>query len=92
MSHEIGHKSIFWKASGVVVIALVAVWQFYAFVTFKNAAGVADLQGGKAHLGWAIALGVIAFIGAFLILSTFMQYDRGSEMHITSPPAPKSLS
>lgn len=92
MSDEIGHKSVFWKASGVVVIALVALWQFYAFVTFKNAAGVPDLQGGKAHLWWAIALGVIAFIGALLVLSTAMQYDRGSEMHITSPPAPRSVS
>jgi hypothetical protein len=92
MTNEIGHKSVFWKASGVVVIALAAIWQFYVFVTFKNAAGVADLQGGKAHLWWAIALGVTAFIGAFLILSTSMQYDRKSEMHITSPPAPKGLS
>jgi uncharacterized membrane protein len=92
MSHEIGHKSVFWKASGVAVIALVAIWQFYAFVTFKNAAGVADLQGGKVHLWAAIALGVMAFIGALLVLSTSMQYDRGSEMHITAPPAPKSLS
>ena len=92
MSSEMGHQSIFWKASGVVVIALVAVWQFYAFVTFKSAAGVQDLQGGKAHLWWAIVLGVIAFVGALLILSTSMQYDRGSEMHITAPPAPKSVS
>ena len=91
MNNEIGRKSVFWKASGVVVIALAAIWQFYVFVTFKNAVGAADLQGGKAHLWWAIALGVIAFIGTFLILSTSMQYDRGSEMHITSPPPPKSL-
>ena len=92
MNHEIGRKSVFGKVSGVVIIALVAIWQFYTFVTFKNAAGVADLQGGKAHLWWAIALGVIAFIGALLILSASMQYDRGSEMHITSPPPPKSVS
>jgi len=91
MSHETGPKSVFWKASGVVVIALAAIWQFYAFVTFKNTTGVPDLQGGKAHLWWAISLSVVAFIGAFLILSTSMQYDRRSEMHITSPPAPKSL-
>ena len=92
MGHEIGRKNVFWKASGVVVIALVAIWQFYAFVTFKNTGGVPDLQGGKAHLWWAIGLGVVAFIGGLLVLSTSMQYDRGSEMHITSPPAPKSVS
>lgn len=92
MGREIGRKSVFWKASGVVLIALAAIWQFYAFVTFKNTAGVADLQGGKAHLWWAIGLGVVAFIGALLVLSTSMQYDRGSEMHITSPPAPRSVS
>ena len=92
MSPEIGHQSAFWKASGVVLIALAAIWQFYVFVTFKNIAGVPDLQGGKAHLWWAISLAVVAFIGAFLLLSTSMQYDRGSEMHITSPPSPKALS
>jgi protein-S-isoprenylcysteine O-methyltransferase Ste14 len=91
MSHEIRHKSVVWKASGVVIVALAAIWQFYVFVTFKSAAGGQDLQGGKAHLWWAIAFGVIAFIGAFLIISTSMQYDRGSEMHITSPPASRSV-
>jgi uncharacterized membrane protein len=91
MSRETRHKSVVWKASGVVVVALAAIWQFYVFVTFKSALGVQDLQGGKAHLWWAIAFGVMAFIGAFLIISTSMQYDRGSEMHITSPPASRSV-
>lgn len=91
MSHGIGRKRIFWKASGVVVIGLLAIWQFYAFVTFKNAAGVVDLQGGKTHLWWAISLGVVAFIAAFLVFSTSMRYDRSDEMHITAPPSPKTL-
>ena len=91
MRREPGRKSMFWKASGVVVIALIAVWQFYVFVTFKNAAGALDMQGGKAHLWWAISLGVMAFIVAFLLLLGNLQYDRTNEMHITSPPSPKSM-
>jgi protein-S-isoprenylcysteine O-methyltransferase Ste14 len=91
MGNEIDRKSVLWRAIGVVLVALAAVWQFYAFVTFKNLAGGLDLQGGKAHFWWAIGLGVIAFIGALLILSTSMQYDRRSEMHITSPPPPRTL-
>ena len=63
----------------------VAIWQFYVFVTFKDTAGIVDVQGGAMHL-WAIGFGLTAFIVAFLGASFFLRYDRNDEMHITSPP------
>lgn len=90
MSKMKGSKSVLLRVSGVAIIAALAIWQFYVFVTFKDAAGVLDLQGGRAHLWWAIMLGVVAFIAGFLLLWGTLQYDRGSEMHITSPPSRNS--
>ena len=92
MTHKKSRKNIFLRAGGVVVIAVLALWQFYIFVTFKSADGILDVQGGRVHLWWAISLGVVAFIATFLLLSASLQYDRNKEMHITSPPSRKSVS
>ena len=62
---------------GVVVVSAIAIWQFYAFVTFK------DAQGGMGHLWWAIAMTVLAFSSAFLVLSTFVRHDSDDDLHIT---------
>ncbi len=91
MNHKQGRTIGFLQAGGVVVMAGLAIWQFYVFVTFRSAAGTLDVQGGRAHLWWAISLGVVAFIAAFLLLSASLQYDRNNEMHITSPPSRKSI-
>ncbi len=85
MSHEKGRRGGFLFV-GLAISAAVALWQFYVFVTFRNGEGVTDLQGGKVHLGVAILFGVLALLAAFLLLSRTVQYDRGSELHITSPP------
>jgi hypothetical protein len=80
------------KRNGLVAVtavtlpAVIALWQFYAFVTFKTA-GAIDLQGGRQHLWWAIGFGLIAFIAAFFFASAFLRYDKSEELHITSPPA-----
>jgi peptidoglycan/LPS O-acetylase OafA/YrhL len=71
----------------VAVMSVAAIWQFYVFVTFTDAAGVVDVQGGRQHLWWAIGLGLIACIAAFLLLSALLRYDRNDEMHITSFPS-----
>jgi hypothetical protein len=84
MSHRKSRKNILSGGIGVMFITAVAVWQFYQFVTFQNADGIGDLQGGKHHLWWAIGLGLFAFIVAFLLFSVFLRYDRNDEMHITS--------
>ena len=68
----------------VIVVTTISVWQFYRFVTFTNAKGVADLQGGLSHLWWALALGVIACVGGFFVLSVFVRHDTDDELHITS--------
>jgi hypothetical protein len=66
--------------------AAVALWQFYVFVTFKDTAGIVDVQGGAMHLWLAIGFGLTACIVAILGASFFLRYDRNDEMHITSPP------
>jgi hypothetical protein len=66
--------------------AAAALWQFYVFVTFKDTAGIVDVQGGAMHLWLAIGFGLTAFIVAFLGASFLLRYDRNDEMHITSPP------
>ena len=84
MSHKKSRKNVVSGLFSVLAISGIALWQFYQFVTFKNAAGVADLQGGTLHLWWAIGLGLTAFIVAFLFFSVFLRYDRNDEIHITS--------
>ena len=84
MSYQKSRKNILSGLFSVLTITGIAVWQFYQFVTFKNAAGVVDLQGGTHHLWWAIGLGLTAFMVAFLFFSVFLRYDRNDEMHITS--------
>jgi hypothetical protein len=75
----------------VTVFAGVALRQFYSFVTYKNAAGVVDLQGGQTHLWWAIGFAVAASLAAFLMFSFFLRFDRNDELHITSPPPPREM-
>jgi len=69
---------------GVITIATIAAWQFYLFVTFKNAQGLVDVQGGTHHLWWAIGAALVACLAAFLLLSSSLRYDKDNEMHITS--------
>ena len=49
-------KNVTGSITAVIVVAAIAVWQFYRFVTFSGA------HGGTSHLWWAIALGVLACI------------------------------
>ncbi|HKZ78635.1 MAG TPA: hypothetical protein VJ124_10055 [Pyrinomonadaceae bacterium] len=69
---------------GVILVAAIALWQFYLFATFKNSKGIVDLQGGTHHLWWAIAMTLIACIVGFAVFSVFLRYDQDDEMHITS--------
>jgi Kef-type K+ transport system membrane component KefB len=69
---------------GVVLVAAIAIWQFYLFVTFRNAQGTMDVEGGTAHLWWAIAMAVFACIAGFFVFSVFVRHDTDDELHITS--------
>ena len=85
MNHRNYRKNILFAVIGLM--SITAVWQFYEFVTFKDATGLADVQGGRLHLWWAVGLGLIACVSAFFFFSSFLRYDGNNEMHITSPPS-----
>ena len=74
-------------AIGLAILAAMAGWQFYLFAAFKGTNGAVDLQGGTIHL-WAIAVALITCVGAFFLISSFRQYDRENEMHITMQGRP----
>jgi len=78
-------KNVFGSIVGVVVVAAIAIWQFYLFVTFE---AVGDLTGqnGTSHLWWAIVLAVLACSAAFLVFSVFLRHDTDDDLHITSAP------
>ena len=73
---------------GVAALAALGAWQFYLFVSFKNAQGAVDLQGGTMHLWLAIGIALIVCIAAFFLFSKFLRYDMRNEIHITSPGPP----
>jgi len=71
-------KNVTGSIVGVVVVAAIAVWQFYLFVTREA------VQGATSHLWWAIAMAVLACVAAFLVFSVFVQHDTDDDLHITS--------
>jgi protein-S-isoprenylcysteine O-methyltransferase Ste14 len=71
-------KNVTGSILGVIVVAAIAIWQFYLFVTFKSP------QGGSSHLWWAMSMAVLACGAAFLIFSVFMRHDTDDDLHITS--------
>jgi|SRR6185436_959853 glycerol-3-phosphate acyltransferase PlsY len=70
---------------GLAALAALAGWQFYLFAGFKDSQGVVDVQGGTVHLWLAIGITLIVCIAGFFLFSQFLRYDKGTEMHITSP-------
>ena len=71
-------KNVMGSIIGVIVVAAIAIWQFYLFVTFTG------VQGGNGHLWWAIAMAVLACGTAFLVFSVFVRHDTDDDLHITS--------
>jgi hypothetical protein len=70
-------------ATSVIVLLLLAVWQFYVFATFRNVAGVVDLQGGRLHLWLALSAALLCAITGFFVVTTLRQSDKENELHIT---------
>lgn len=68
--------------SSVTVLVIIALWQFYRFVAFKDSQGTLDLQGGSLHLWLAIGIALIACIDGFFVFYVFLRYDSHDELHI----------
>ena len=77
-------RKVFGSIAGILGVAAIGLWQFYRFATFTNEQGVLDLQGGRGHLWWAIAMAVLACTAAFIVFSVLMRQDTDDELHITS--------
>ena len=77
-------SNVLGSIASVIVVAAIAVWQFYQFVTFRDANGILDGQGGTGHLWWAIAMALFACIASFFVFSVFLRHDRDDELHISS--------
>lgn len=71
-------KNVTGSIVGVIVVAALAIWQFYLFVASNNP------EGGSSHLWWAIGMAVLACGAAFLVLSVFVRHDTDDDLHITS--------
>ena len=64
--------------------ALVALWQFYLFVQFKNAAGQFEPQGGTHILWLAIGAALVACAAAAYLFFSAVNHEKEDVMHITS--------
>lgn len=64
------------------VAAIVAAWQFYLFVVYRDAQGALDVQGGGTNL-W-LAIGAAAVACACVCLAIFRRINHTEEYHITS--------
>lgn len=69
---------------GLASLGIVAIWQFYLFVVFKNPQGVVDVQGGSIHLWLAIGIALVMCVAGFFAFLKFLTYDRQSEIHVTA--------
>jgi CDP-diglyceride synthetase len=85
-------KNVVGAITGLIVVAGVGIWQFYAYVTFKDASGLLDAEGGTVHLLLAIVMAVFACLIGFLVFSIFLRHDSDDDLHITFAPVPNHLS
>lgn len=76
-----GLASTLLLAAGLI-FAAVAVWQFYLFVVFRDARGALDVQGGGAHLWYAIGAAVLTCV--CVCVGIFRRINHTEEYHITS--------
>jgi len=85
-------KNVVGSIASLMVVAAIAIWQFYQYVTFKDANGLLNAEGGTMHLLLAIVMAVFACLMAFLVFSTFLRHDTDDDLHITFAPTPAHLS
>jgi hypothetical protein len=68
----------------VMSFTVLAIWQFYMFISFRNEQGTMSMQGGTHHLWLAIGAALIACTAGFFVFSVFLRHDTDDELHITS--------
>lgn len=85
-------KNVVGSIAGLMVVAAIGIWQFYSYVIFKDANGLANAEGGGMHLLLAIVMAVFACFIAFLVFSVFLRHDTDDDLHITLAPVPDRLS
>jgi CDP-diglyceride synthetase len=85
-------KNVVGSIAGLVVVAAIGIWQFYAYVTFKGANGLPNADGGGMHLVLSIVMAVFACFIGFLVFSIFLRHDTDDDLHITFAPVPNHLS
>jgi hypothetical protein len=64
--------------------ALVAAWQFYLFVQFKNATGGVEPEGSTHNLWLAVAATLVACATGAYVAFSAVTHDKEDVMHITS--------
>ena len=65
-----------------LLAAVIALWQFYVFVVFRDAQGALDVQGGGLHL--LLAIGAALAACACVFAGLFRRINKSEEYHITS--------
>jgi hypothetical protein len=85
-------KNVVGSIASLIVVTGIAIWQFYAYVTFKDANGLLNAEGGTMHLLLAIVMAVFACLMGFLVFSIFLRHDSDDDLHITFAPLPNHLS
>ena len=65
-----------------ILLAAIAVWQFYLFVVFRDARGALDVQGGGPHLWYAIGAAVLTCV--CVCFGIFRRINHTEQLHITS--------
>lgn len=60
---------------GMVLLAIVASWEFFMFVVMRDPSGLRT-AGGVSHLWWAAMAGTIACIAGSLMSYFFNRYEK----------------
>ena len=63
---------------------IVALWQFYRFVQFRDAAGGFDPQGGTFNLLLAVGAALVACAAGGYVAFSIVNHDKEDVMHITT--------
>ncbi|MGH9942646.1 MAG: hypothetical protein ACRD9R_09870 [Pyrinomonadaceae bacterium] len=67
-----------------VISAIIALWQFYLFVQFRNSKGILDPQGGSLNLWLAVGAALIACAAGAYVVFSVVNRDKEDVIHITS--------